>query len=300
MGREDSMFQYSNYFSVPSLCISVAGKQGQSSQILYTKRAAQSSQASASPSSTSSASSSSLPQGSPQSRFPPSRPAPIPSSPSQSQAAVRAREFAADLFRRAQGGGGGSGKETEGQQEKRIGDGGEKEATQIPGDTGINVERRREEEGCREKKEEERRTSLLQASTSGVGHSVHQRLEQVMSPASSSSSPSSPPTPSSSQEIGPCEPGYVNYSRLHYRLQQPGAAEQNTGGAGDEREADTETYQVKSESADRHVPLLLLSVGYEDDKVQLPFTVTDLKGRNLQLVTGPHNGQVCVCPSVWI
>lgn len=72
---------------------------------------------------------------------------------------------------------------------------------------------------------------------------------------------------SSCQEASPSEPGYVNYSRLHYRLQQPGAAEQNAGGAG----------------------------GYEDDKVQLPFTVTDLKGRNLQLVTGPHNGQsVCV------
>uniref|UniRef100_A0A8C2ZJ50 DDB1 and CUL4 associated factor 15 n=1 Tax=Cyclopterus lumpus TaxID=8103 RepID=A0A8C2ZJ50_CYCLU len=37
-----------------------------------------------------------------------------------------------------------------------------------------------------------------------------------------------------------------------------------------------------------------LCPGYEDDKVQLPFTVTDLKGRNLQLVTGPHSGQV-VC-----
>lgn len=37
-----------------------------------------------------------------------------------------------------------------------------------------------------------------------------------------------------------------------------------------------------------------VSPGYEDDKVQLPFTVTDLKGRNLQLVTGPHNGQVRV------
>uniref|UniRef100_A0A8C2ZIN6 DDB1 and CUL4 associated factor 15 n=1 Tax=Cyclopterus lumpus TaxID=8103 RepID=A0A8C2ZIN6_CYCLU len=90
-------------------------------------------------------------------------------------------------------------------------------------------------------------------------HSVPQCSEQVMSPASCSSSPSSP---SSSQEGGPSEPGYVNYSRLHYRLQQPGTTEQNAG--------------------------------YEDDKVQLPFTVTDLKGRNLQLVTGPHSGQV-VC-----
>lgn len=39
--------------------------------------------------------------------------------------------------------------------------------------------------------------------------------------------------------------------------------------------------------------LFPVSPGYEDDKVQLPFTVTDLKGRNLQLVTEPHNGQVC-------
>uniref|UniRef100_A0A3B4TAY0 DDB1 and CUL4 associated factor 15 n=1 Tax=Seriola dumerili TaxID=41447 RepID=A0A3B4TAY0_SERDU len=109
----------------------------------------------------------------------------------------------------------------------------------------------------RAREEEEKRTSLPQASTSGVRHSLHQCPEQVMSPASSSSSPSSPRTPSSSQEAGPSEPGYVNYSHLHYRLQQPGT--------------------VNSEA------------------VQLPFTVTDLKGRNLQLVTGPHNGQsVCV------
>uniref|UniRef100_A0A8C7H2K0 DDB1 and CUL4 associated factor 15 n=1 Tax=Oncorhynchus kisutch TaxID=8019 RepID=A0A8C7H2K0_ONCKI len=36
-------------------------------------------------------------------------------------------------------------------------------------------------------------------------------------------------------------------------------------------------------------PFPTFQPGYEDDKVQLPFTVTDLKGRNLQLVTG-----VCV------
>ncbi|XP_059903423.1 DDB1- and CUL4-associated factor 15 [Gadus macrocephalus] len=60
------------------------------------------------------------------------------------------------------------------------------------------------------------------------------------------------------------EPGYVNYTRLHYCLQQPGAAEAEAG-------------------------------GYVDDKVQLPFSVTDLKGRNLQPVTGEHSGQtVCV------
>ncbi|XP_026158733.1 DDB1- and CUL4-associated factor 15 [Mastacembelus armatus] len=253
--KKDQVILLNTSYSLVACGISLCpGKQGQSSQILYTRRAALSSQVSSSLSSTSLASSSSLPQGSPESRLPPSRPAPIPSSPSQSQAAVKAREFAADLFRRAQGGGGG--KETEGQQERRTVDGGDKEVAQIPGDKGMNVERR-----------EERRTSLSQASTSGVSQRLQQCPEQVMSPESSSSSPSSPPTPFSSHEAGPSEPGYVNYSRLQYCLQQPGAAEPNTGGTG----------------------------GYEDDKVQLPFTVTDLKGRNLQLVTGPHNGQsVCV------
>ncbi|XP_032394099.1 DDB1- and CUL4-associated factor 15 isoform X1 [Etheostoma spectabile] len=270
--KKDQVILLNTSYSLVACGISLCpGKQGQSSQILYTKRAILSSQASASFSSSPLASYSSLPQGSPESRLPPSRPAPIPSSPSQSQAAVRAREFAADLFRRAQGGAGGSGgggwKENESQAEKRPPDGGEKEAAQIPGDKGINVERRKEEDDCRDRRKEERRTSLPQAPTSDGSHSLPQCSEQVMSPASSSSSPSSPPTPSLSQEGGPSEPGYVNYSRLHYRLQQPGAAEQNAGGAG----------------------------GYEDDKVQLPFTVTDLKGRNLQLVTGPHDGQsVCV------
>lgn len=53
---------------------------------------------------------------------------------------------------------------------------------------------------------------------------------------------------------------------------------------------------MKCEAADKHFSALFsVSPGYEDDKVQLPFTVTDLKGRNLQQVTGQHNGQVCVC-----
>ncbi|KAK2919274.1 DDB1- and CUL4-associated factor 15 isoform X1 [Channa argus] len=263
--KKDQVILLNTSYSLVACGISLfPGNQGQSSQVLYTKRAALSSQASSSLSSTSS---SSLPQGSPESQLPPCSPAPIPSSSSQSQAAVRAREFAADLFRRAQGGGAniGGGKETESQQERRTADGGDKEAAKIPREKGVNVERRMEED-CGDRKEE-RRTSLPQASISGVSHSLHHCAEQVMSPTPSASSSLSPPTQPSSQEAAPSEPGYVNYLRLHYRLQQPGAAEQNTGGTG----------------------------GYEDDKVQLPFTVTDLKGRNLQLITGPYNGQsVCV------
>ncbi|XP_071389916.1 DDB1- and CUL4-associated factor 15 [Centroberyx affinis] len=261
--KKDQVILLNTSYSLVACGISLCpGEQGQSSQILYTKGAAPlSGQASASFSSTSSSSSSVLPQGSPETRLPSSRPSPFPLSPSQSQAAVRAREFAADLFRRAQGGG----RENEGEGERRRADSAEKEVVHIPADKGISVETRREEDDCRRRREDEdRRTSLPQPSTSGGNHSLPQHSEQVMSPASSSSS--SPPTPSSSssQEAGPSEPGYVNYTRLHYRLQQPGATEQNAG-------------------------------GYEDDKVQLPFTVTDLKGRNLQLVTGPHNGQsVCV------
>uniref|UniRef100_A0A8C2ZIP5 DDB1 and CUL4 associated factor 15 n=1 Tax=Cyclopterus lumpus TaxID=8103 RepID=A0A8C2ZIP5_CYCLU len=143
--KKDQVILLNTSYSLVACGISLC-KQGQSSQILYTKRAALSSQASPSFSSTSLASSS-IPQGSPESRLPPSKPAPIPSSPSQSQAAVRAREFAADLFRRAQGGGE---KEKEGQAERRPVDGGEKEAAQTPGDKGIHGERRREEEDCYE------------------------------------------------------------------------------------------------------------------------------------------------------
>lgn len=62
----------------------------------------------------------------------------------------------------------------------------------------------------------------------------------------------------------------------------------------DEKRESQSVCQVRSKDADWHFFLIFFFLGYEDDKVQLPFTVTDLKGRNLQLVTGPHNGQVGV------
>ncbi|KAF7657063.1 hypothetical protein LDENG_00032460 [Lucifuga dentata] len=268
--KKDQVILLNTSYSLVACGISLCpGKEGQSSPILYTKRAAPlSGQVSAS---ATSASPSMLPQGSPESRLPSSRPAPFLSSPSQSQAAVRAREFAADLFRRAQGGGG---RENDSQGERRTADSGEKEAGRSSCGIEMRVETQREKDNCSERRMEEgRRTNLPQASVSSESCYLLQSSEQVMSPASSSSSssssPLSPPTPPSSlsQEMGHSEPGYVNYTCLHYRLQLPGAAEQNSRGAG----------------------------GYEDDKVQLPFTVTDLNGRDLQLVTGPHNGQsVCV------
>ncbi|XP_056135930.1 DDB1- and CUL4-associated factor 15 [Lampris incognitus] len=253
--KKDQVILLNTSYSLVACGISLcqAGEQGQSSQILYTKKAAPPScQTYAFPSTPPSSSSSTLHQESPESKQPSDRTNPSPLSPGQLQAAVRAREFAADLFRRAQG----VGRENEADRDGRRADSMQKEVTQIAGIKGASIVAL---------KEDDSRTSLPQPSTSGENHSLLQHTEQVMSPASvsSSSSPATPPS-TSSQESGPTEPGYLNYTCLYYRLQQPGATEQ-AGGA------------------------------YEDDKVQLPFTVTDLKGRNLQLVTGPYNGQsVCV------
>ncbi|XP_061625563.1 DDB1- and CUL4-associated factor 15 [Phyllopteryx taeniolatus] len=240
--KKDQVILLNTSYSLVACGISLCqDKPGPSSQILYTKRAALSRHASTSSSPTTSASS--LPQGSPDRQSTQSRLTPVPPSPSQSQAAMRAREFAADLFRRAQGGAGG----------------GEKEGAQKPSEPLV-VNAQQEEQDCLKTMQKETQTCLPQMLTSG--HNLTQSSKQIMSPASSSSSPSSPPTPSASHELEPSEPGYVNYSCLHYCL-QPGSLEQNTGGV----------------------------TGYEDDKVQLAFTVTDLKGRSLQLVCEPHDGQ---------
>nr|XP_057921226.1 DDB1- and CUL4-associated factor 15 isoform X2 [Doryrhamphus excisus] len=236
--KKDQVILLNTSYSLVACAISLCqGKQGDFSQILYTKRAPLSHQPSSCPSTTSSAASS-LPQGSPDIRPQPSKSTPLSSSPSQSQAALRAREFAADLFRRAQGA-------------AAVGD---KESAQKPAEAQSSAQHEEQDHGKRT--QEETRTTSPQTSGPSLTH--------VMSPASSSSSPSSPQTPSTSQEVEPGEPGYVNYSRLHYCHQRPCSVEQTTGAAA-------------------------------DDKVQLPFTVTDLKGQSLQLVNKPHNGQsVCV------
>uniref|UniRef100_A0A8K9Y4T8 DDB1 and CUL4 associated factor 15 n=1 Tax=Oncorhynchus mykiss TaxID=8022 RepID=A0A8K9Y4T8_ONCMY len=121
-------------------------------------------------------SSSSSSHGSPDSRLLTAKPSPAPLSPSQSHAAARAREFAADLFRRAQGGG----RENEGGERRGNPEGSEREDTQTDQLTSDSIQ-----------------------------------CSAMTSPASSSSSP---PTPHSSQEAGCSEPGYVNYTRLQYRI----------------------------------------------------------------------------------
>ncbi|XP_024115695.2 DDB1- and CUL4-associated factor 15 [Oryzias melastigma] len=237
--KKDQVILLNTSYSLVACGISFCSGQ-RSSQILYTKGAA--------PSASSSSPPSSLPQGAPESRPSHCRPTAVPCSPGHSQAAMRAREFAADLFRRAQGGA---------QGDRRTTGCSEKEPNHPSEDKGNNTETFQEaDKGLL--------TSSPPASNLCGGVTVPLSVEPVPPSTPSSSLHPSTSAASSCQDPSSSEPGYVNYSRLHYRLQQPGAAEQPSG-------------------------------GYEDDKVQLPFTVTDLKGRNLQLVTGPHDGQsVCV------
>uniref|UniRef100_A0A1A7XEY4 DDB1 and CUL4 associated factor 15 n=2 Tax=Iconisemion striatum TaxID=60296 RepID=A0A1A7XEY4_9TELE len=264
--KKDQVILLNTSYSLVACAISLCpGKQAQSSQ-LYTKRTAQSTQPSTSFVSNSPASSS-LPLGSPRNLQLPSQPTPTPPSPNNSQAAMRAREFAADLFRRAQGGKGEVGKGSAGQGERQTAAGEGKEAMHKWQDKKINVEHSREMVESKDCRTENSRTSSAQASTSAVSNTNTSSPQGSEQAASSAVTPLSLPSTSQSQDVAPSEPGYINYSYLHYRLQLPGAAEQRSRGVG----------------------------GYEDDKVQLPFTVTDLKGRNLQLVTEPHDGQsVCV------
>ncbi|XP_056312408.1 DDB1- and CUL4-associated factor 15 [Danio aesculapii] len=230
-----------------SLCTGDGQQESQNNQILYRKREPSSSSSSApagptSPSPSSSASS----QGSPDLRH--SKTHVTPLSPSQSQAAVWAREFAADIFRRAQAGTReperckAKEKEEETDTQRRLHD---QERTR---------ESTREVPGPSSSSSGQNQSSVVE---SGV-------CNTVVSPRSTSSVSSLSPheqEPSSSSSSS-SEPAYVNYTTLRYRLPQATAAEQTSG--------------------------------EEDDKVQLPFTVTDLKGRPLQIVTGQYSGQ-CVC-----
>ncbi|XP_682800.2 DDB1- and CUL4-associated factor 15 [Danio rerio] len=229
-----------------SLCTGDGQQESQNNQILYRKREPSSSSTSApagptSPFSSSSASS----QGSPDLRH--SKPHVTPLSPSQSQAAVWAREFAADIFRRAQAGA----REAERCKTK------EKEETDTQRrlhDEERTRESPREVPGPSSSSSEPNQSSVVE---SGV-------CNAIVSPRSTSSVSSPSPheqEPSSSSSSS--EPAYVNYTTLRYRLPQATSVEQSNG--------------------------------EEDDKVQLPFTVTDLKGRPLQIVTGQYSGQfVCI------
>ncbi|KAJ8383701.1 hypothetical protein AAFF_G00215430 [Aldrovandia affinis] len=243
---------YSLVACAVSLC--PAGVQGDSGQILYRKRASRSAPPPTDPASSA--------QGSPDPRPDSAQPGPSPASPDQSQAAARAREFAADIFRRAQGRGGEGEREVEGESRR------EERAETEGGDQSRPETRAKDAEG-REGREAEREKQGGRAEAGpenanpgpSRGGPESQGPEHAATSSSSSSS-SACLSPRSPAEPVSTEPGYVNYTRLKYCLQQPGASEQDAE--------------------------------YEDDKVQLPFTVTDLKGRSLQLITGQNHDQ-CVC-----
>ncbi|XP_077101899.1 DDB1- and CUL4-associated factor 15 [Siphateles boraxobius] len=253
--KKDQVILLNTSYSLVACAISLCPGDGQqdcqNNQILYRKRETSSSSPPppAGPSSPSSSSSTSSEGSADLSQL---KPHFTPLSPSQSQAAVRAREFAADIFRRAQAG-------TREHDRCKA-----KEKEERDPQRSHSVEDR-----TREKRERDAEVpGPSSSSTAGNQSSVPPAEESVvcntvMSPGSLSSVSSLSPhahEPSSSSSSS--EPAYVNYTTLRYRPPQARAAEQPSG--------------------------------EEDDKVQLPFTVTDLKGRNLQLVTGHYSGQ-CVC-----
>lgn len=186
---------------------------GQNNQILYRKRetSTSSSHHPPSPSTSTTSSSSSSSHGSPDRR--PTNLHATPLYPNRSQAAVRAREFAADIFRRAQAGVDGR-KDSEAREVK----------TSRPSAT--DSERKRAEE--RREDAEGPSTSHGKGSTPSSSEAEEGvSSNTVMSPASTSSLCSLSPhaaAPSSTSELG-----YVNYTRLRYRLQQPGRTEQDSG-----------------------------------------------------------------------
>ncbi|XP_051561696.1 DDB1- and CUL4-associated factor 15-like isoform X2 [Myxocyprinus asiaticus] len=250
--KKDQVILLNTSYSLVACAISICPGNGQhdsqNNQILYRKREVPSSSSSstpagpASPSSSSSSSASS--QGSPDVRQ--IKPHVTPLS------AVRAREFAADIFRRAQAGA------RDGDADGRKRD---RERCKV-----------KEEGRVRERHEQDTEVPGPSAASSGRNQSLAPPTEPedsvmfntVVSPGSTSSVSSLSPHAheSSSSSSSSSEPAYVNYTTLRYRLQRPGASEQTNG--------------------------------EDDDKVQLPFSVTDLKGRNLHLVTGQYSGQ-CVC-----
>ncbi|XP_069051729.1 DDB1- and CUL4-associated factor 15 isoform X1 [Lepisosteus oculatus] len=246
--KQDQVVLLNTSYSLVACAVSVcpAGDQGESSQILYRRRGLGSplpSRPVVLPSPSPSSRAPGTPCSSPDQTQDPCKPQPPSPSPDQSQAAARAREFAADIFRRARGrnssgeeagGKRGDSRDALAEEETRAG-----RESPVPSSSSG---------GTRELSGSEEQASPVDRDPEGVGES-HGSVS-----SSSSSTLSSSAT----------EPGYVNYTRLQYCLQPPGAPEQDTE--------------------------------YEDDKVLLPFTVTDLRGRSLRLVKGQQPSQAqCVC-----
>ncbi|XP_063058780.1 DDB1- and CUL4-associated factor 15 isoform X2 [Engraulis encrasicolus] len=310
--KKEKVILLNTSYSLVACAISLCqgGKAGEKDQVLYRSRAKPPSPSSTSSalnsrlaSSSSSSSSSSTSHGSTeraqQQGQQQRQTTPVPVSPSQSQAAMRAREFAADIFRRAQAG---SGSGVGGSQQsptkplrkdgnsdqvkdKTIEDLKEEEEVEeeertVADGVGLNGGRNRDvrvklfSSGLEEEEEEEEdvhlgplSSSIKQQSCVGGGGGGKREQRQQHQDSTTTEPPSSPQRSTWQQQPEP-EPGYVNYTRLKYWLPQQGPS--HRGGRGDDDGED------------------------HDDKFQLPFTVTDLKGNKLQLINGACSGQ-CVC-----
>lgn len=115
------------------------------------------------------------------------------------------------------------------------------------------------------------------------------RLPSGLGPSSSCCrSSSEPPAPSGevvprdsppASEASAPEPGYINYTKLHYVLQSGEGTEPEDGeGASWDRLWDG-AVPGGPLACSYPVPA---SPEFEDDKISLPFVVTDLRGRNLR------------------
>ncbi|XP_062454397.1 DDB1- and CUL4-associated factor 15 isoform X1 [Rhea pennata] len=143
-----------------------------------------------------------------------------------SPAVAKAKEFVADIFRRA--------KEAKGSAPAE-----EEEEDEESGGSGF---------GCRPEAGPGGSPAL--ASPAGASWEArHCRPPPGPASPRGAGTPESEPSPKASPPCG-AEPGYVNYTKLRYVLEP-----------GDPAEPEDE---------------------YEDDKISLPFVVTDLRGRNLK------------------
>lgn len=82
------------------------------------------------------------------------------------------------------------------------------------------------------------------------------------------------------------EPGYVNYTKLYYVLGSSEGTEPEDGERGARAQAGSRAWEAGLEGVSRLRTAVLaphpVPSEFEDDKISLPFVVTDLRGRNLR------------------
>lgn len=173
-----------------------------------------------------------------------------------SPAVAKAKEFVADIFRRAAGAGGAAG----------------------PGDGGGDAEEEEEEEDSSDGSGVECCAPPAAAAVPpGPGRC---RLHPAVPPGDGSA-PGAPLGSSPGLPGAPPEPGYVNYTKLRYVL-EPGQPHAPPEGESGTRTPPTPTLGVHTHPPGPPLTPLPTPPEFEDDKISLPFVVTDLRGRSLR------------------